>query len=147
MNDETPTDSLLELRERLDETDRRIVEALAERLSLVGEVARLKSGGAHAPRDPKREAELLERIETIAEEAGIDPWLASHLYREILRHTVRMQEEHLVDRHIMTLPGDLPPRVYHLAVGLYDPLTLPRMGFTGGGGDALTWPLEVQANP
>jgi hypothetical protein len=55
--------------------------------------------------------------------------------------------ERLVDRHIMTLPEDLPPGVYNLAVGLYDPLTLARMGFTSGGGDAITWPLEVQANP
>ncbi|MEM1115643.1 MAG: 3-deoxy-7-phosphoheptulonate synthase, partial [Bacteroidota bacterium] len=41
--------------------------------------------------DPSREQALLSRVHALAEEAGVDGYFASQLYRQILRHSVRFQ--------------------------------------------------------
>jgi chorismate mutase/prephenate dehydratase len=89
---------LSRLRARLDEIDRRLVDALAERLGVVGEVARHKGVGTAPPRDEAREQELLERVEQLARGAGVDGFFARSVYRLLLDHSVRVQEEHLVAR-------------------------------------------------
>ncbi len=99
---------LLTLRMRLDEVDRRLLDALAERIGLIGEVARTKGEGTEAPRDDAREAELLARLEAVGSEAGLDGYFVRSLYRLILDHSVRMQQEHLVDR---SDPAQRPPRL------------------------------------
>jgi 4-amino-4-deoxy-L-arabinose transferase-like glycosyltransferase len=53
--------------------------------------------------------------------------------------------EQIVDDHIMTLPADLPPGEYQMAVGLYDPATLNRVPLLNGQGDAIFWPVTVEA--
>ena len=80
------------LRGDLDAVDRRLVEALAERQRLVTEVAAVKSDDGSLPiQDPDREQTLLSRVHALAEEAGVDGYFASQLYRQILRHSVRFQ--------------------------------------------------------
>ena len=80
------------LRDRLDAVDRRLVDALAERQRLVGSVAQVKSDDAALPlHDAARERDLLERVEALAGDAGVDPYFAQTLYREILRHSVAYQ--------------------------------------------------------
>ena len=80
------------LRADLDAVDRRLVEALAERQRLVSDVAAVKAADGALPiQDPDREQTLLSRVHQLAEEAGVDGYFASQLYRQILRHSVRYQ--------------------------------------------------------
>ncbi len=92
-------DELKSLRDRLDAVDRRIVEALAERQHVVGEVSRLKLASAPIRiRDVDREDALLTRIVGLAEQAGADPVLLARLYRDILAASVHWQQQQVVAR-------------------------------------------------
>jgi len=83
---------LTSLRDDLDAVDRRLVEALAERQRLVADVAAVKAADGALPiQDPDREQSLLSRVHQLAEDAGVDGYFASQLYRQILRHSVRFQ--------------------------------------------------------
>jgi chorismate mutase / prephenate dehydratase len=93
-------DTLDDLRRRIDETDRRLLETLAERLTHVAEVGRLKVKGAPFLRDLDREARLLARVESIARELGLDPFRATEIFREIIAMSVKVQEETLLDRKV-----------------------------------------------
>ena len=91
-----PTDSdpapLDHLRDRLDATDRSLVDLLAERQRLVRDVASVKQDDRALPLyDPARERDLLGRVQRLAEEAGLDGYFASTVFRRILDHSVRVQ--------------------------------------------------------
>ncbi len=96
----TPMDELETLRQRIDETDRRILEALAARLAHVADVGRLKARGAPFLRDLDRETRLLLRVESIARELGLDPFRATEIFREVIAMSVKVQEETLLDRKV-----------------------------------------------
>ncbi len=90
---------LQHLRARLDAVDRQIVEALAERQRLIGEVAASKlERSDSAIRDLGREEALLTRIVALAEQQGADPILLTQLYQQILQASVRWQQQRVVDR-------------------------------------------------
>ena len=90
MPDASP--DLSALRADLDAVDRRLVDALAERQRLVEHVAATKAADDALPlHDARREADLLARVHTLAEDAGVDGYFAETLYRQILRHSVRVQ--------------------------------------------------------
>ncbi len=85
--------SLESLRTRLDQVDRRLIDALAERQRLVTEVASVKSDPALPLRDVDRERELLGRVSALASEQGLDSYFVESLYRGILEHSVRFQAD------------------------------------------------------
>ncbi len=83
---------LSNLRDRLDQTDRDLIALLAERQRLIGEVAAVKLDDPALPlHDPGRERALLGRIHDLAEEAGLDGYFATTVYRRILDHSIRVQ--------------------------------------------------------
>src|SRR5260370_18181349 len=85
------SDSLKSLRNRLDDVDRRLVEALAERERLVTEGAALKADPALPLKDAERERELLARVSQLAGAQGLDSYFVESLYRRILEHSIRFQ--------------------------------------------------------
>ncbi|HJT80682.1 MAG TPA: bifunctional 3-deoxy-7-phosphoheptulonate synthase/chorismate mutase [Chthoniobacterales bacterium] len=85
------SESLQSLRNRLDQLDQRIVEALAERQRMVAEVAELKSDPSLPLQDAQRERDLLNRISALAEAEGLDSYFVQSVYRRILEHSVRFQ--------------------------------------------------------
>ena len=91
-------DDLDDLRRRIDETDRRLLEMLAERLKTVAEVGRLKRKGIPFLRDHAREAALLAKIEAEARELGLDAFRTTEIFREVIAMSVKAQEEALLDR-------------------------------------------------
>jgi chorismate mutase / prephenate dehydratase len=93
------SDDLKQLREALDEVDQRLLGALADRHGLILQVARLKAEGDQRIRDPLREEDVLTRLVEIGRQAGLDGWFVTRLFREILDHSVRVQQEHLADLH------------------------------------------------
>ncbi|MEO8359024.1 MAG: 3-deoxy-7-phosphoheptulonate synthase [Vicinamibacteria bacterium] len=83
---------LTSIRERLSAADAALVEALAARQRLVGEVAEAKSQGVAALRDVSREEDVLTRVVELGRESGLDPFHLTRLFREILGHSLRTQE-------------------------------------------------------
>ena len=84
-------------RERLDEVDQQLIEALASRQQLIDEVAAAKADSGKDVQDPEREAEILDRLRRHAREAGLPPSLVSDLYERIFAHSVRHQVDHLLE--------------------------------------------------
>ena len=91
-------DDLENLRKKLDRIDRRLLSALADRFDLIGAITRLKADAPGALRDVHREEEILTRVVHKAHEAGLDGELVTRVFREILDHSVRVQQDFLVDR-------------------------------------------------
>ncbi len=87
-----------ELRRRLDATDRQLLEVLAQRLEIVREVADLKAEALSFLRDSQREQRLLDRIEAVARELGLDPYRAREIFREVIAMSLKVQEEALLTR-------------------------------------------------
>jgi chorismate mutase/prephenate dehydratase len=86
------------IRERLDEIDRRILDALSDRQAAIRDVAELKAGGETRLRDILREEDLLTRLVELGHERGLDSYYVTRVFREILEHSVRYQQEFLADR-------------------------------------------------
>lgn len=90
METTTPT-TLKDARARIDEINERVIELLAERQAIVDDLCKIKADTGKSVRDPEREAELLDHVRLVAEEAGLPPDLAEALFEEILAHSVRRQ--------------------------------------------------------
>ena len=85
------SDPLESLRNRIDELDRRLIEALAERQRVVTEIAGLKTDPVLPLQDAERERDLLSRVSALAGAQGLDSYFVESLYRRILEHSVRFQ--------------------------------------------------------
>ena len=88
---------LTEIREKLDQIDRSIMESLAGRQQVVREIFDLKAEKEATLRDPEREKRILDKIGTLASEYGLDRSYAEQLFQEIIKHSVRYQAQSLVD--------------------------------------------------
>jgi chorismate mutase/prephenate dehydratase len=84
------------LRNQLDDIDRRIVAALAERDRVTGDVGNLKLNSDAGLRDIQREENLLTRLVAEAKAANLDAHYVARLFHEILDHSVRKQQEAFV---------------------------------------------------
>ena len=89
---------LVRLRTELDAIDKRIVEALADRLRVIGVIAAFKETQSEQVRDEAREKQLLEKIQAQARELRLDPHFVARLFNEILDYSVRRQQDHLLAR-------------------------------------------------
>lgn len=90
-------EKLYSIRNRLDDIDKSIIKALAQRQQVVKEVAALKLANNSGIRDLEREEKLLNKIRDFANEVGLDRYYAEHLFREIITNSVRYQTHSLVD--------------------------------------------------
>ncbi len=93
-----PDMRLQRLRAELDAIDGRIVEALADRLRVVGVISAFKETRPDQIRDRRREEELLQHLQVLARDLRLDPHFVTRLFREILDYSLRRQEEHLLSR-------------------------------------------------
>ncbi|MFH2106749.1 MAG: prephenate dehydratase [Candidatus Micrarchaeota archaeon] len=59
-------------RKKIDEVDRRIVELISERIKIARQIGEEKEKSGKGVYDPKREEELLKKIEQIAQKKGLD---------------------------------------------------------------------------
>lgn len=81
-------DRLEQLRGRIEANDRRIVEAMNERLRLVAEIKRVKAELGVEFVDPQRERELIARLEA-ANEGPLSAGGLHELYALVLELTKR----------------------------------------------------------
>jgi chorismate mutase len=89
-------DILKEHRESIDRLDAILVYTLAERFKHTQAVGRLKAAHDLPPSDPAREARQIDRLETLATAADLDPEFAkkflSFIISEVIRHHEKLQK-------------------------------------------------------
>ena len=95
--------NLDDLRRELSDVDRQIVELIAERQRIVGEIGRDKLSSGTATRDYAREKDVLDMARAQAGELGVDPDLAEVILAQLIRSSLASQER---DRVIAEGKGD-----------------------------------------
>jgi chorismate mutase/prephenate dehydrogenase len=88
--------SLDDLRKQLSAVDEQIVDMIAERQRLVGEIGRDKQTRGVGTRDYAREKDVLDMGRARARQAGIDPDLAEEVLRKLIRSSLASQERERV---------------------------------------------------
>ncbi len=91
------------LRTELSAVDRKIIELIAERQRLVGEIGRHKQTSGTATRDFAREKEVIDMGRDQAEALGLDPALAEKVLTALIESSLASQER---DRVIAEGKGD-----------------------------------------
>jgi chorismate mutase/prephenate dehydrogenase len=86
-------DRLRELRSRLTEIDQQVLDLVAERQRLVGEIGRSKQTSGQPTRDFVREKEVIETAVARARELGLPDELAEVLMRLLIRSSLTTQEQ------------------------------------------------------
>ncbi|HNP35900.1 MAG TPA: prephenate dehydrogenase/arogenate dehydrogenase family protein [Woeseiaceae bacterium] len=95
--------NLKNLRKHLSSVDLKIVELIAERQRIVGEIGRNKQSVGTATRDYAREKEVLELGREHAIAHGVDPDLAEGILRQLIRISLESQER---DRVVAEAKGN-----------------------------------------
>ncbi len=94
---------LSKLRNRLSDIDRQLVELIAARQEIVGEIGRNKLESGTATRDYAREKEVIDMGRQQARELGLDPELAEVVLTRLIETSLASQER---DRVIAEGQGD-----------------------------------------
>jgi chorismate mutase len=83
-------------RDSIDRLDAILVYTLAERFKQTQAVGRLKAEHNLPPSDPQREAQQIERLERLSQEADLDPEFArkflTFIISEVIRHHENLQK-------------------------------------------------------
>jgi chorismate mutase/prephenate dehydrogenase len=95
--------NLDELRTRLSAVDRKLVDLIAERQQIVGEIGKSKLVAGTGTRDYAREKDVLDMGRAQALDAGVDPDLVENLLQMLIRTSLESQER---DRVIAEGKGD-----------------------------------------
>ena len=81
-----------ELRGELSSIDRQLVELIAERQKIVGEIGRSKQSTGRATRDYERERDVLELAREQARALNVDPKIAEEILTTLIRSSLTHQE-------------------------------------------------------
>ncbi len=84
--------TLKDLRKQLSTIDEQIVELIAERQQIVGEIGSSKQNTGRATRDYEREKDVLDMAREQAEKLGVDPNLAEEILTTLIRASLTHQE-------------------------------------------------------
>ncbi len=84
--------SLEELRKNLSDIDRQIVELIADRQRVVGEIGSTKRSAGRATRDYEREKDVLELARERAASLGVDPNVADEIMTTLIKASLTHQE-------------------------------------------------------
>ena len=85
--------ALDQLRQRLDQVDRQLIECIAERQQIVAEIGRVKHADGGQLRDFRRERQVLDRVRNRAAEVGLDGNLAEEVMRRLIGSSLAAQEQ------------------------------------------------------
>ena len=83
---------LEDLRQKLSAVDRQIIDLVAERQRLVGDIGRSKQSRGTATRDYAREKDVIDMGREQAEMLGVDPDLAESILATLIRSSLASQE-------------------------------------------------------
>ncbi len=84
--------NLVQLRARLSELDRKILDVVAERQAIVDQIGEVKRASGKATRDFAREKQVLDNARIAAGELGLPPSLAEALMELLIRSSLTKQE-------------------------------------------------------
>ena len=84
--------TLEQLRRRLTSIDRQLIALVADRQRMVAEIGAHKIEQAVPTRDYEREREVLKGARDHAVELGLEPELAEHIMRQLIRSSLTQQE-------------------------------------------------------
>jgi len=135
-------DELLELRDRIDEVDLKLLDLLAARKEIVSRVAGVKKKHTIAIRDRKREAEILSDRRGRCETLGLSNAVIESLYRVIL--TASRDHQAALGAEV---PADFPSRTVAIIGGLGGMGSLFARLFTELGQEVLVADLETTLTP
>lgn len=85
--------SLEDLRTELSSIDRQIIELIADRQRVVGEIGNTKQTAGRATRDFEREKDVLDMAREQAQSLGVDPNLADQIMTALIRASLTHQEQ------------------------------------------------------
>jgi chorismate mutase/prephenate dehydrogenase len=88
--------NLENLRDALSDVDRQIIDLVAERQRIVGEIGQSKLAHGTATRDFAREKDVIDIGRAQAEAVGVDPDLAETILTELIRSSLANQERERV---------------------------------------------------
>lgn len=83
---------LQDLRNRLNQLDRQLLELIAERQGVVEQVGELKRSSSQATRDYEREKQVLDGARKNARELGVAPEIAADVMRLLIKTSLTRQE-------------------------------------------------------
>ena len=84
-----PDPELARLRGSIDNLDSALVCLLAERFKITQRVGELKAELGLPPADPQREAQQIERLRRLADEANLDPEFAEKWFNFVVAEVIR----------------------------------------------------------
>lgn len=87
------TKEIEEIRKHINRVDTVIITALAERMSLMPEVAAYKKEKDVPIFDEKREIEIMNKLKKIAAEHGLDEGFVEEVFLSIFNEAKRIQNE------------------------------------------------------
>jgi len=90
MNDE---DKIKNIRRHIDRIDTVIITALAERMSLMPEVAEYKKNHDIPIFDEKREVEIMKNLKKISKGHGLDEGFVEEIFLSCFNESKRIQNE------------------------------------------------------
>lgn len=90
MNEE---DKIKQIRRHIDRIDTVIITALAERMSLMPEIAEYKKKYDIPVFDEKREVEIMNKLKKIAKEQGLEEGFVEEVFLSIFNEAKRIQNE------------------------------------------------------
>jgi chorismate mutase/prephenate dehydrogenase len=85
-----------DLRKNLSAIDRKLVDLIAERQKIVGDIGKTKRASGTGTRDYKREKDVIDMGRAQAEEIGVDPDLIESLLQLLIRTSLESQERERV---------------------------------------------------
>ncbi len=88
--------NLEDLRSKLTAVDRQIVDLIAERQQIVGDIGRNKRAAGAATRDYAREKDVLDMGRARAARLGVDPELVEFVLQHLIRSSLESQERERV---------------------------------------------------
>lgn len=86
---------LNDLRNLINEVDKKIINLLTERKKLSIEAAKTKQIKNESIRDMQRESELLANLIDIGSNTGLDKVFLKNLFSEIINNSVKLQEDYI----------------------------------------------------
>lgn len=98
MTAESVPAELLEIREKIDQIDKELIQLLAQRFALTHHVGILKASRALEPVDADREALKLDALRAMCEENRLNPELVTELFTRIMAEAVHNHNQ-IRDQH------------------------------------------------
>lgn len=86
-------EKIKKIREHIDRIDIVIITALAERMSLMPEIADYKKESNLPIFDEKREQQIMKRLQKMAKEQGLDESFVEEIFLSIFNEAKRIQNE------------------------------------------------------